>query len=234
MEIKPIGRMKKYLKIYAHLIAMAIVVIVVAVIPLTKRGFNVAFMEPERLLEEGEYQISPYDDIFRRVCRRHHLDWRLMSAIAYCESRFDAQARSPRGAVGIMQVMPHIAKHWDVMEQELLDPAINIDVACRLYKSMQKQLRFAKTVSEYDRAAFTVASYNCGASRVIDARNLTEYYENSKHDWTMVRDYMLLLTEEEFYNHEAVIAGRFREPHITIAYTNKVMDRYENYCKTVE
>jgi membrane-bound lytic murein transglycosylase MltF len=133
-----------------------------------------------------------------------------------------------------MQVMPHIAKHWDVMEQELLDPAINIDVACRLYKSMQKQLRFAKTVSEYDRAAFTVASYNCGASRVIDARNLTEYYENSKDDWTMVRDYMLLLTEEEFYNHEAVIAGRFREPHITIAYTNKVMDRYENYCKTVE
>ena len=226
--------MKKHLKKYAHLIAMAIVVIVVAVIPLTKRGFNVAFMEPERLLEEGEYQISPYDDIFRRVCRRHHLDWRLMSAIAYCESRFDAQARSPRGAVGIMQVMPHIAKHWDVMEQELLDPAINIDVACRLYKSMQKQLRFAKTVSEYDRAAFTVASYNCGASRVIDARNLTEYYENSKDDWTMVRDYMLLLTEEEFYNHEAVVAGRFREPHITIAYTNKVMDRYENYCKIVE
>ena len=213
---------------------MAIVVIVIAVIPLTKRGFNVAFMEPERLLEEGEYQISPYDDIFRRVCRRHHLDWRLMSAIAYCESRFDAQARSPRGAVGIMQVMPHIAKHWDVMEQELLDPAINIDVACRLYKSMQKQLRFAKTVSEYDRTAFTVASYNCGASRVIDARNLTEYYENSKDDWTMVRDYMLLLTEEEFYNHEAVVAGRFREPHITIAYTNKVMDRYENYCKIVE
>lgn len=99
---------------------------------------------------------------------------------------------------------------------------------------MQKQLRFAKTVSEYDRAAFTVASYNCGASRVIDARNLTEYYENSKDDWTMVRDYMLLLTEEEFYNHEAVVAGRFKEPHITIAYTNKVMDRYENYCKIVE
>ena len=35
-------------------------------------------------------------------------------------------------------------------------------------------------------------------------------------------------------DHEAVVAGRFREPHITIAYTNKVMDRYENYCKIVE
>ena len=204
--------------------------------PLFSRGkvFNVVEPEPEQLLAEGEYIISPYDQIFRRVCRRHGVDWLLMSAIAYSESRFRADVVSPRGAVGIMQVMPHIANHWDVTAEELRDPAINIDVACRLYKSMQKQLRIPKTVDELDCIAFTVASYNCGASRVIDARNLTEYYENSKDDWTMVRDYMLLLTEEEFYNHEAVIAGRFREPHITIAYTNKVMDRYENYCKTVE
>ena len=226
--------MKKHLQKYAHLIAMAVVVIVFAFVPLTKRGFRVTVVEPERLLAEGEYQISPYDDIFRRVCRRYHIDWRLMSAIAFCESRFDAQARSSRGAVGIMQVMPHIAKHWDVMEEELLDPAINIDVACRLYKSMQKQLRFAKMVSEYDRAAFTIASYNCGASRVVDARNLAEYYEDTKDDWATVRDYMLLLSSEEFYNHEAVVAGRFKEPHITVAYTDKVLKRFEFYCKTIE
>lgn len=226
--------MKKYLQKYAHLIAMAVVVIVFAFVPLTKRGFRVTLIEPEKLLAEGEYQVSPYDDIFRRVCRRHHIDWRLMSAIAYCESRFNAQARSSRGAVGIMQVMPHIAKYWDVMEEELLDPAINIDVACRLYKSMQKQLRLSKTVSEYDRAAFTIASYNCGASRVIDARNLAEYYEDTKDDWSTVRDYLLLLSQEEFYNHEAVVAGRFREPHITVAYTNKVLDRFEYYRKTAE
>ena len=226
--------MKKYLQKYAHLIAMAVVVIVFAFVPLTKRGFRVTLIEPEKLLAEGEYQVSPYDDIFRRVCRRHHIDWRLMSAIAYCESRFNAQARSSRGAVGIMQVMPHIAKYWDVMEEELLDPAINIDVACRLYKSMQKQLRLSKAVSEYDRAAFTIASYNCGASRVIDARNLAEYYEDTKDDWSTVRDYLLLLSQEEFYNHEAVVAGRFREPHITVAYTNKVLDRFEYYRKTAE
>ena len=226
--------MKKYLQKYAHLIAMAVVVIVFAFVPLTKRGFRVTLIEPEKLLAEGEYQVSPYDDIFRRVCRRHHIDWRLMSAIAYCESRFNAQARSSRGAVGIMQVMPHIAKYWDVMEEELLDPAINIDVACRLYKSMQKQLRLSKAVSEYDCAAFTIASYNCGASRVIDARNLAEYYEDTKDDWSTVRDYLLLLSQEEFYNHEAVVAGRFREPHITVAYTNKVLDRFEYYRKTAE
>lgn len=226
--------MKKHLIKYKHLIAMAVVVVVLAIVPLTRKVFNVVDIEPEALLVEGEYLISPYDNIFRRVARRHHLDWRLLSAIAFCESRFTPEAQSPRGAVGMMQVMPHIAAHWDVTADELLDPAINIDVACRLYKSTQKQLRLSKEVAEIDRIAFTVAAYNCGASRVTDARNLTAYYDEARDDWATVCDYMLLLTEEEFYNHEAVVGGRFREPHITAAYTNKVLKKYEQYCKLTD
>lgn len=213
---------------------MAAVLVTLAVIPLTRKAFNFVEMEPEALLVDGEYTISPYDNIFKRVARRHHLDWRLLSAIAFCESRFNPEAQSPRGAVGMMQVMPHIAAHWDVTAEELLDPAINIDVACHLYKSTQKQLRLSKEVLNLDRIAFTVAAYNCGASRVTDARNLAAYYDEAKDDWTTVVDYMLLLTEEEFYNHEAVLNGRFREPHITAAYTNKVLKKYEQYCKLTD
>lgn len=227
-------KMKSSLKKYSHLIAMGVVLVTLAVVPLTRKVFNAVDIEPEQMLVEGEYEISPYDNVFRRVARRYNLDWRLLSAIAYCESRFDATANSPRGAVGLMQVMPHIAAHWDVTAEELLDPAINVDVACRLYKSMQRQLRLAKTVSDYDRAAFTIASYNCGASRVSDARNLAEYYDEPKDEWTAVQEYMLLLSEEEFYNHEAVNGGRFREGNITVAYTNKVLKRYEYYSKIAE
>ena len=225
--------MKRFKK-HIPLIYITFVTLFLALVPMSKRGYNVVEMDPEPLLSEGEYAISPYDNIFQRVARRHNLDWRLLSAIAFCESRFNPEAKSPRGAVGMMQVMPHIAAHWDVTAEELLDPAINIDVACRLYKSTQKQLRLSKEVADIDRIAFTVAAYNCGASRVTDARNLTEYYEETKNDWATVCDYMLLLTEEEFYNHEAVVAGRFREPHITAAYTNKVLKKYELYCKLTD
>lgn len=225
--------MKRFKK-HIPLIYITFVTLFLALVPMSKRGYNVVEMDPEPLLSEGEYAISPYDNIFQRVARRHNLDWRLLSAIAFCESRFNPEAKSPRGAVGMMQVMPHIAAHWDVTAEELLDPAINIDVACRLYKSTQKQLRLSKEVADIDRIAFTVAAYNCGASRVTDARNLTEYYEETKNDWATVCDYMLLLTEEEFYNHEAVVAGRFREPHITAAYTNKVLKKYEQYCKLTD
>lgn len=225
--------MKRFKK-HIPLIYITFVTLFLALVPMSKRGYNVVEMDPEPLLSEGEYAISPYDNIFRRVARRHNLDWRLLSAIAYCESRFNPEAQSPRGAVGMMQVMPHIARHWDVTAEELLDPAINIDVACRLYKSTFKQLKLPKEVAEYDRIAFTIASYNCGASRVTDARNLAEYYEEQKNDWASVCEYMLLLTEEEFYNHEAVLGGRFKEPHITIAYTKKVLSCYERYKKIIE
>lgn len=220
-------KMKRYL----HIVYITVAVLTMIFMPLFSRGkiFNVVEPEPEQLLAEGEYIISPYDNIFRRVCRRHNVDWVLMSAIAHSESRFRADAESSRGAVGIMQVMPHIARHWDVTAEELLDPAINIDVACRLYKSMQRQLRMPKSVEQLDRIAFIVASYNCGASRIIDARNLAEYYDEPKFEWDVVSEYMLLLTSEEFYNHEAVVAGQFKEPHITIAYTNKVLKTYERF-----
>lgn len=225
------------MKRYIHILYIAIVIVAMAVIPLKSfplwKSPNVVERDKEQLLAEGEYAISPYDKIFRRVSRRHNIDWVLMAAIASGESHFKADAVSSRGAVGIMQVMPHIAKEWDVEREELFDPAINIDVACRLYKSMQRMLRLPKDTAERDRVAFTIASYNCGASRIIDARNLAEYYDEPHTEWETVSEYLRLLSDEEFYNHEAVLSGRFKEPHITIAYTNRVLEKYDKYKKQI-
>lgn len=223
---------------YLHILYIAVAIVAMAVIPLKSyplwKSPNVVEQDSEQLLAEGEYVISPYDKIFRRVSRRHNIDWVLMSAIASGESHFKADAVSSRGAVGIMQVMPHIAKEWDVEREELFDPAINIDVACRLYKSMQKMLRLPKDTAERDRIAFTIASYNCGASRIIDARNLAEYYDEPHTEWETVSEYLRLLSDEEYYNHEAVLNGRFKEPHITIAYTNRVLERYDRYQSQIK
>jgi membrane-bound lytic murein transglycosylase F len=92
------------------------------------------------LLSEGEYAISTYDNVFRRICGQYGVDWRLMSAIAYGESNFRHDAVSPRGAVGLMQVMPRIASSYGVEREQLFDPATNIDVAVRLFKDMERIL----------------------------------------------------------------------------------------------
>ena len=183
------------------------------------------------LLPEGEYLISPYDKIFRRIARRHNVDWRLMSAIAYGESNFRHDVVSPRGAVGIMQVMPWIAKSFDVEPEQLLNPETNIDVAARLLKSMERILRLPREVEARDRLAFILASYNCGASRIIDARSLAKYYEEDSLSWDVVTKYLELLDEEEYYNHEAVSYGKFREASITIYYVEKVLKLYDRYTR---
>ena len=186
------------------------------------------------LLAEGCYKISTYDNMFRRICGSHGVDWRLMSAIAYGESTFRHDAVSPRGAVGLMQVMPRIARSYDVSREELFDPAINIDVASRLFKSMERMIGAGNNVSNRDRMAFTLAAYNCGASRIIDARNLADYYGDDDSSWEVVSGYLSLLNDEEFYTHEAVKNGRFREASITIYYVEKVMGRYDRYCSITE
>ncbi len=182
-------------------------------------------------IEEGG--LSPFDRLFRKAARRHKVDWRLLAAMAYAESHFRTDAVSSRGAVGLMQVMPHIAEAFDVPRENLTDAETNIDVGTRIYRSMQRMLQLPKDIDDYDRMAFTVASYNCGASRVIDARNLAEYYDDNLNDWETVSDYLLLLAEEEFYNHEAVTGGRFGAPKTTIAYVRQVMERYDRYCRRI-
>src|SRR5690554_2530546 len=51
-------------------------------------------------------RISDYDEIVKEIARKHGWDWRLISSIMYHESRFNPDAESPGGAIGLMQLMP--------------------------------------------------------------------------------------------------------------------------------
>ena len=71
-----------------------------------RRGF--ARAKEDRLEKTG--RLSPYDDLIKRYAIRYGLDWRLMAAQAYQESRFDPKAQSWVGAQGLFQVMPATGK----------------------------------------------------------------------------------------------------------------------------
>ncbi len=83
--------------------------------------------------------VYPLDHVgaIRSSARRNGLDPALVAAVIYAESRFDAQARSSQGAVGLMQVLPETA---DQIAREtggvafttadLEDPAVNVRYGC--------------------------------------------------------------------------------------------------------
>lgn len=99
--------------------------------------------------------------VIRSAARRNGIDPALVAAVIYAESRFDEYARSPQGAVGLMQVLPETGEQIATetggagfVPADLEDPAVNIR-----YGSYY--LRRALDVFDGDvRAA--VASYNAG------------------------------------------------------------------------
>lgn len=105
----------------------------------------------------------------RASARRNSLDPALVAAVIYAESRFDEHARSPQGAVGLMQVLPATAEQiaretggvaFTVADLE--DPSVNIRYGCYY-------LRTALDFFDGDLRA-AVASYNAGVGAVSEWR----------------------------------------------------------------
>ena len=60
--------------------------------------------------------ISPYDSLIRLHADSAGVDWHLLAAVMYQESRFHIEARSSRGATGLMQMMPKTARSYGVTD----------------------------------------------------------------------------------------------------------------------
>jgi len=108
-----------------------------------------------------------YEGAIRTSARRNDLDPALVAAVIYAESRFDAQARSSHGAVGLMQLLPETAAQIAretggvaFVPADLDDPRVNIRYGCYYLRTVLD--RFGG-----DRVA-AIAAYNAGAGAVAE------------------------------------------------------------------
>lgn len=185
-------------------------------------GVGHAFSSRQRI-------ISDYDDVIRAASAEEGLDWRLMSAIAYHESRFEADIVSRRGAVGLMQIMPVVGRHFNVPEAQIIDPLTNVRLAGKLLKEIERILGIPAGVSETDRMSIVLASYNGGIGHVADARRLARNAGENHNSWDVVSRYLELTSQPEYYEKEEVRHGRFTGSRQTLAYVDEVMARYAKY-----
>ncbi len=183
------------------------------------------------LLKEGDYVISTYDEMFRGICAEEGHDWRLMSAIAYHESRFQPDVKSRRGARGLMQIMPSVARQFEVPLEEVADPEVNIRLANRLMSKLSAMLRFPAGTPEKDRMSIILASYNGGIGHVNDARRLANYHGENPNSWEVVSRYLALKADSAYYALDVVKCGRFTGSGQTRAYVADVLGRYDKYCR---
>ncbi len=174
--------------------------------------------------------ISEYDHMIRSVASDKGMDWRLISAIAMQESRFDHDAVSHAGAVGLMQVMPATARGFKVAPDKMTDPLTNVRMGVGLLDQIARTIRFPRSISDRDRLSITLAAYNCGVGRVLDARRLAAKYGENHNSWSVVSKYLTLLGDPVYYEDPSVRTGVFRDNAQTTGFVKKVLHYYDDYC----
>ena len=90
-------------------------------------GFVLREFIDEYLVEFRAKPISQYDAMLKVEVRRLGWDWRMMASIVWNESRFNIDAVSSRGAMGLMQFMPRTAKRFGLEGEDLKNPKKNIE-----------------------------------------------------------------------------------------------------------
>lgn len=107
-------------------------------------------------------------EIFRKYGDRYDVDWLLMAAQGYQESRLNQSVRSHVGAIGVMQVMPSTGRELKVGDIKQLDP--NIHAGVKYMRWMIDRYYGDEPMTQLDKALFSFASYNAGPARIARLR----------------------------------------------------------------
>ncbi|HKU86682.1 MAG TPA: lytic transglycosylase domain-containing protein [Casimicrobiaceae bacterium] len=131
--------------------------------------------------------VRRYATLIDRYARANRLDAALVTAIVAVESGFDAHAVSPKGAVGLMQILPATAERYGLVEDarrtvadRLHDPATNLRIGTRY---------FADLLARFDGdLSLALAAYNAGEGSVAA-------YDNSVPPFGETRDFVRLVQQ---------------------------------------
>jgi membrane-bound lytic murein transglycosylase MltF len=107
--------------------------------------------------------------LFRRYGEQYDIDWLLMVAQGYQESRLDQSLRSRVGAMGVMQLMPSTGKLMKVGDVSELDG--NIHAGVKYMRLILDSYFKDASIDAVNKLLFTFAAYNAGPTRISRLRN---------------------------------------------------------------
>jgi soluble lytic murein transglycosylase-like protein len=129
--------------------------------------------------------------LLRESAKKNNLDYELLQALISTESGFDTQVVSPKGAVGLMQLIPPTAARYGVrpdanrtVEQKLTDPKVNIAAGSQYLRDLIKLFP--------GRLDLALAAYNAGEGAVQRHGNKIPPYKETQN---------YVATVMQLYNH---------------------------------
>ena len=169
--------------------------------------------------------ISGFDGLIRRQADPLNLDWRMVSALIYQESRFYVRARSKADARGLMQVLPAFA---GPQADSLYHAAPNLRAGLRLMATTYNSFAYLDSL---DRWRFTLATYHAGIGHVTDARRMAMDFGRDPNSWEngLIKTLPLLMQNRHYRDTRH---GFYRGTE-TVDYVEEIINRYSTYCRFV-
>ncbi|MCO5260764.1 MAG: transporter substrate-binding domain-containing protein [Crocinitomicaceae bacterium] len=173
----------------------------------------------------GRGQISPYDHYFKAAGKKHDVDWQLLAAIAYQESRFNPTIEGFGGAYSMMQFMPNTGPKYGVYPNSTPEVQINGGM-----KKLAADFKYYNDIPDKEQQIkFILGTYNAGRGHISDAIRLAEKYGLNPKVWdNNVEKMVINLSKQEYYRDEIVKSGVMRGEY-TSNYVKKVYKRYKDW-----
>ncbi len=131
-------------------------------------------------------RLPRYQPLFERQAARYGIDWRLLAAIGYQESKWQPDAISPTGVQGIMMLTRDTAASMGVVDR--VDPQQSIAGGARYYRQILQSL--PAEVREPDRTWMALAAYNMGPAHVERARKNAFAAGDDGNRWLVVSQHL--------------------------------------------
>jgi membrane-bound lytic murein transglycosylase MltF len=166
---------------------------------------------------EGERQkFLAVVQLFRKYSEQYKVDFLLMAAQGYQESQLNNEAKSPAGAIGIMQLMPPTGKELNVGDITQLEP--NIHAGVKYMRNIMDVNFKDEPMDVLNRGLFTFAAYNAGPGRVRQLRTEAQKRGLDPNVW--------------FGNVEQIASERIGRE--TVTYVSNIYKYYVAYRLVVE
>jgi membrane-bound lytic murein transglycosylase F len=143
-----------------------------------------------------ENRLPPLRPSFEAAGRETGFNWRLLAALGYQESKWRAAAVSPRGAQGVMMLMPITATKMGV--KNVFAAEENIIGGARYLAYMKE--RIPKRIVDPDRTWLAMAAYNIGIGHLEDARIITQMRKKNPDRWSDVRANLHRLSDPAWHS----------------------------------
>jgi hypothetical protein len=117
-------------------------------------------------------RVTPYTDLIVNTAQAYGVDPILVEALVQVESNYEPRARSSKGAMGLMQLMPSVVKEYRV--RNAYDPKANVEAGVQKLKSLLEKYG-AEGVN------LALAAYNAGEGAVAKFNGVPPYRETQSY-----------------------------------------------------